>query len=99
MTEEKKPVEDKLQNPVLRVRLEVFIPYRDGSGKGNVMDSEVFMDINKRTTHNDVMKKVRDGVIDILITARKHKAVPPAPKTIPVNIDPAAITLAADKSA
>lgn len=86
-------VEDKCEHPVLRVALQVFIPYKDGSGKGNVMDSEVFIEVHPRTTYSEIMRKVKDGVIDILTTARKHKAVPPQPKIIPVNLDPAAITL------
>ena len=76
---------DKAQHPILRVRLEVFVPYKDGSGKGNAMDSEVFIDITKNIGVGEVMKKVKEGVVDIMKAARRHKAEPPrAP--LPLNI-------------
>lgn len=82
---EKPKVEDELQSPVLRVVLDVYIPYRDGSGKGNVLPPiEAFIDLKKGVSVNNVMKKIREGVISAIVTARDpSKSLPPQRTVVP----------------
>lgn len=77
--------EPEILNPVLHVQLNVFVPWKDGSGKGDVLAAEVFIDVKKTTTNSEIMSKIKEGVVDMVTQARRHVPKPPSNLILPQN--------------